>query len=102
MPQAAGLTSAPSPLASMLIAGFAGQAAARTQAGKYRLMAGLLASVGRMALMAWSAHADTGRWVLLPGEVLAGLRIGRTRASRRGSGLKPSSDGVSSMSSNLG
>ncbi|HWE62574.1 MAG TPA: MFS transporter [Chloroflexota bacterium] len=44
--------------------------------GKYILFAGLLLFAAGMAYIAWSAHADSGRWIFLPGLLAGGLGMG--------------------------
>ncbi|ASW56277.1 DHA2 family efflux MFS transporter permease subunit [Plantactinospora sp. KBS50] len=75
----AGLTTAPMSLISMCVAPLAGRLADRT-GGKWVLFLGLsLWSVG-MGLVVWLAHADSGRWHVLPGIIVAGFGLGLTFA----------------------
>ena len=71
----AGLTVAPMPLASMLVAGPVAGLAGRFS-GKYILIAGLTLLAAGMAYVGWKVQADSGRWTLLPGLVIAGIGSG--------------------------
>jgi len=71
----AGLAVAPMPLASMLVSGPVAGLAGRFS-GKYILMAGLTLLAAGMAYVGWVAHADSSRWSLLPGLVVAGIGSG--------------------------
>jgi EmrB/QacA subfamily drug resistance transporter len=75
----AGLTVAPMPLVSMLIAPFAGRMADRF-GGKYILLAGISLFAVGMAVLLASAHVDSSRLHLLPGLVVAGVGLGGTFA----------------------
>jgi EmrB/QacA subfamily drug resistance transporter len=75
----AGLTIAPMPLVSMLIAPFAGRMADRF-GGKYILLAGLSLFAVGMSIVLASAHVDSSSLHLLPGLVVAGVGLGGTFA----------------------
>ncbi|MGH3321837.1 MAG: MFS transporter [Streptosporangiaceae bacterium] len=72
---AAGLTMAPMPLVSMLVAPYSGRLADRV-GGKYVLMPGLALFACGMGLIIGTAHVDTWRWSFLPGLLVAGLGMG--------------------------
>jgi EmrB/QacA subfamily drug resistance transporter len=71
----AGLAVAPMPLASMLVSGPVAGLAGRFNS-KYILMTGLILLAAGMAYLGWVAHADSSRWSLLPGLVVAGIGSG--------------------------
>jgi EmrB/QacA subfamily drug resistance transporter len=75
----AGLVTAPMSLLSMFIAPFAGRLADRV-GGKWILFVGLsLFSLG-MGILIASSHADSSRWHLQPGLMIAGVGMGLTFA----------------------
>ncbi|MBO0890678.1 MAG: DHA2 family efflux MFS transporter permease subunit, partial [Acidothermales bacterium] len=72
---AAGLTIAPMPVMSMLLAPFTGRLADRI-GGKYILMAGLFLFAGGVGLVVATTAADSGRWDFLAGLLVAGAGMG--------------------------
>src|SRR5881396_3681647 len=75
----AGLTLAPMPLTSMLVAPFSGRATDRF-GGKYILMAGLAFFGVGMGLVIVLSSLNTGQFTYLPALILAGVGLGCTFA----------------------
>jgi EmrB/QacA subfamily drug resistance transporter len=75
----AGLTTAPMSLISMFIAPFAGRLSDKT-GGKWILFVGLSLFSAGMGILIASSHANTTRWHLLPGLIVAGVGMGLTFA----------------------
>jgi EmrB/QacA subfamily drug resistance transporter len=71
----AGLTIAAQPLAMMVSSGLAAGLIPRV-GGKRLLVPGLVLFALGMAVIDWTAHADSGRWSFLPGLILAGFGLG--------------------------
>ncbi len=75
----AGLVTAPMSLLSMVIAPFAGRLSDRF-GGKWILFVGLSLFSAGMGILIASSHADSSRWHLQPGLIIAGIGMGMTFA----------------------
>jgi EmrB/QacA subfamily drug resistance transporter len=71
----AGVTIAAQPLAMMFSSGVAAGLLQKVH-GKYLLMPGLLLFAAGCGYIDWAAHADSGRWVFLPGLIASGVALG--------------------------
>ena len=71
----AGIVIAAQPLAMMFSSGVAAALVQKVH-GKYLLIPGLVLFAAGVAYIDWAAHADSSRWIFLPGLIASGVALG--------------------------